>query len=62
MLTSHNPNHCFCIPATKVCMMDAGMIQVFGTSKSIFNKEKIRCIDGKNVCFNRNGRIDFCLR
>lgn len=47
MLTSHNPNHCFCIPATKVCMMDAGMIQVFGTSKSIFNEEKIRCIYDK---------------
>lgn len=28
------------------------MIQAFGTSKPIFNEEMIRCIYGKNVCFN----------
>lgn len=62
VLTSHNPNHCFCIPVAKVCMIDAGIIQAFGTPKSIFNEEMIKRIYGKNVCLNRNGKIDFCLR
>lgn len=64
MLTSDNPNRCFCIPIAKVCMIEAGMIQAFGTLESIFNEEMIRRIYGKNVCINlnRNGRIDFCFR
>ena len=33
VLTSHNPNHCFCIPTAKVCMIEAGTIQAFGTPK-----------------------------
>lgn len=39
--------HSGIMPAVKVCMIDAGMIQAFGTLKSIFNEEKIRCIYGK---------------
>jgi ABC-type cobalamin/Fe3+-siderophores transport system ATPase subunit len=61
ILTTHNPNHCFCIPNAKVCLIHKGVIEAYGTAESVFTENIINKIFGQYVRKSEDGSLKFSL-
>lgn len=61
ILTTHNPNHCFCIPNARVCVIHNGVMEAYGAPKVAFSDAVIKKVYGKNVCVSDEGTLNFSL-
>lgn len=55
LLTSHNPNHCFSLPNSKVCLLHDNSILGFGIAKNVFTKNNIDLVYGTNISIRDDG-------
>ena len=60
ILTSHNPNHCFCIDS-KVCLLHNKHILAFGNSEEVFTQEHLYTVYGKYILRQSDNLITFSL-
>lgn len=60
ILTSHNPNHCFCLDSS-VCLLNHKKILAFGHPKQVFTQKNISDVYGPHILLNNNNFIEFNL-
>ena len=62
ILTTHNPNHCFCSSDSKVCIVNNGIIEAYGSSTIAFNDTLIQKIYGEKVYKSADGLLSFNMQ
>ena len=60
ILTSHNPNHCFCVDSI-VCLLNHKHVLAFGNPKQVFTQEHIYDVYGPHILLRTDNLIEFSL-